>query len=59
MKAAAILILASLAAAAGSVYSHGGLGAGLLAAISNEPTAILLSGSLLLGLAGALRRLDF
>ena len=58
MKAAFILTLASLGAAVG-LYSHGGLGTGLLAVISNEPAAILLSGGFLMGLGGALRRMDF
>jgi hypothetical protein len=57
MKALFLLIVASAGAA--TVYSQGHLVTGFLAAVSKEPIAILLSGSLLLGLGGALRRCDF
>jgi hypothetical protein len=52
----ALLIVTSLGAAALGVYANPELATGIAAVISNEPTAILLSGSLLLGLGGALRR---
>ena len=58
MKALFLLIVASAGAAA-TVYSHSHVVTGLLAAVSKEPIAILLSGSLLIGLGGALRRCDF
>ena len=58
MKALFLLIIASAAAAA-TVYSQDHVVTGLLAAVSKEPVAILLSGSLLIGLGGALRRCDF
>jgi hypothetical protein len=58
MKALFILIVAS-AGAAVTVYSQGHVVTGLLAAVSKEPIAILLSGSLLIGLGGALRKFDF
>jgi hypothetical protein len=56
MKALLILIVTSLGAAALGVYANPELATGVAAVISNEPTVILLSGSLLLGLGGALRR---
>ena len=58
MKALYLLIAAS-AIAVTAAYAQRHLPAGFLAAVSNEPVAILLSGSLLLGLGGALRRCDF
>jgi hypothetical protein len=58
MKALLILIVTSLGAAALGVFAHAKLATGVVAVVSNEPTAILLSGSLLLGLGGALRRLS-
>ena len=56
MKALLILIVTSLGAAALGFYASPELATGVGAVVSNEPTAILLSGSLLLGLGGALRR---
>jgi hypothetical protein len=58
MKALLILIVTSLGAAALGVFAHLKLATGVSAVVSNEPAAILLSGSLLLGLGGALRRLS-
>jgi hypothetical protein len=58
MKALYLLIAAS-AIAVTAAYAQGHLPTGFLAAVSNEPVAILLSGSLLIGLGGALRRCDF
>jgi hypothetical protein len=58
MKALLILIVTSLGAAALGVFGHLKLATGVAAVVSNEPTAILLSGGLLLGLGGALRRLS-
>jgi hypothetical protein len=58
MKALFILLIAS-AGAAVTVFSQIHLVPGFFAAVSKEPIAILLSGSLLLGLGGALRRCDF
>ena len=58
MKALFLLIVASAGAAA-AVYSQGHVVTGFLAAVSKEPIAILLSGSLLIGLGGALRKFDF
>jgi hypothetical protein len=58
MKALFILIVAS-AGAALTVYSQSHVATTLLAAVSKEPIAILLSGSLLIGLGGALRKFDF
>jgi hypothetical protein len=56
MKALLILIVTSLGAAALGIYANPEFATGVATVVSNEPTAILLSGSLLLGLAGALRR---
>jgi hypothetical protein len=58
MKALFVLLVASAGAAA-TVYSQSDLLTGLVGVMSKEPIAILLSGSLLLGLGGALRRCDF
>ena len=56
MKALLILIVISLGAVALGFYASPELATGVAAVVSNEPTVILLSGSLLLGLGGALRR---
>jgi hypothetical protein len=56
MKALLTLIVTSLGAAALGIYVKPGLATGVAAVVTSEPTAILLSGSLLLGLGGALRR---
>jgi hypothetical protein len=57
-RALGVVLLAAIGAAA-AAYSHIGLPNGVLAVLANEPTAILLSGSLLVVLGGALRRCDF
>jgi hypothetical protein len=57
-KAVAVVLVAAVGAAA-AAYSQIGLPRGVLAVLSSEPTVILLSGSLLVGLGGALRRFDF
>jgi len=63
MKAVIVLMLVLLAAATVMAYGHGDT-AGIAAAVLNstqpdEPIALLLSGSALIGLAGAVRRLTF
>ena len=59
MKALYLLIAASAIAVTAAYAAQGHLPTGFLATVSNEPVAILLSGSLLIGLGGALRRCDF
>ena len=56
IKGLIILIVGAAAAVSAMAYAHGGIAAGLGAIVSYEPTTILLSGSLLIGLGGALRR---
>jgi len=56
MKALLILIVTSLGAAALGFYANPEFATGVGVVVSHEPTAILVSGSLLLGLGGALRR---
>jgi hypothetical protein len=58
-KKAVAVVLVAAGGAAAAAYSQIGLPRGVLAVLSSEPTVILLSGSLLVGLGGALRRFDF
>jgi hypothetical protein len=60
MKAFLVLFIVPAAAATALAYGHAGVSEGVNAVAwhaSAEPTALLLSGSALLGLAGAVRRL--
>jgi hypothetical protein len=60
MKVLLVLVLMLVAAATALAYGHTGVSAGVTAVAAraiNEPIALLLSGSALLGLAGAVRRL--
>jgi hypothetical protein len=62
MKAMVVLILVLLAAATVVAYGHADMAAGMAAVVAHtsqadEPIALLLSGSALIGLAGAVRRL--
>ena len=64
MKALVVLILVILAAASLVAYGRADVAAGMAAVVSHtsqadEPVALLLSGSALIGLAGALRRFAF
>jgi hypothetical protein len=62
MKVVLGLIIMLVAAATVVAYGHAGVSAGVSAVASHasrEPTALLLSGSALLGIAGAVRRLPF
>jgi hypothetical protein len=62
MKVFLVFLLVLVAAATAFAYGHSGVSAGASAVASQavtEPTALLLSGSALLGLAGAVRRLPF
>ncbi len=57
-----VLILVLLAAATVVAYGHADMAAGMAAVVAHtsqadEPVALLLSGSALIGLAGAVRRL--
>jgi hypothetical protein len=54
-----VVLLAGLAGAALASHAQIGLADSLAALVRYEPTTILLSGSLLLALGGALRRYDF
>jgi hypothetical protein len=61
MKAMVVLILLLLAAASVVAYGHTEMAAGMAAMVAHssqtdEPMALLLSGTALIGLAGALRR---
>jgi len=63
MKALIVLILVSLAAGTAMAYGRADVAVGL-SVVSHtpraaEPIALLLSGSALIGLAGALRRFSF
>ena len=54
------LVLFSVLVAAATAFAYGPAGVSAVAThVSTEPTALLLSGSALLGLAGAVRRLPF
>jgi methionine-rich copper-binding protein CopC len=62
MKAMVVLILVLLAAATVVAYGHADMAAGMAAVVAHtsqadEPIALLFSGSALIGLAGAVRRL--
>lgn len=62
MKVFLVLLSVIAAAATAVAFSHADVSAGVSAVathVSTEPTALLLSGSALLGLAGAVRRLPF
>ena len=64
MKALVVLVLVILAAASLVAYGRADVAAGMAAVVSltshpDEPIALLLSGSALIGLAGALRRFAF
>ncbi len=63
MKVVVVLILVSLAAATAMAYGRADVAVGLSvvshAHRATEPIALLLSGSALIGLAGALRRFSF
>lgn len=64
MKALLVLILVSLAAATVMAYGRAGAAVGIVSAVSHssravEPIVLLLSGSVLIGVAGALRRSSF
>lgn len=62
MKVVLVLVIVLIAAATAFAYGPAGVSAGVHAVASQastEPTALLLSGSALLGLAGAVRRLPF
>jgi hypothetical protein len=62
MKVFLVVIIVLVAAATAFAYGHAGVSVGMSAVASqvlSEPTALLLSGSALLGLAGAVRRLPF
>jgi hypothetical protein len=57
-----VLVFAIVLVAAATAYAYGHAGVSMTAVVSHvpaEPTALLLSGSVLLGLAGAVRRLPF
>lgn len=61
MKALLVLALIVFAAATALAYGHADVAAGVRDAVSHtswptEPTALLISGSALIGLGGALRR---
>jgi hypothetical protein len=60
MKVVLVFALVLVAAATAFAYGQAGVSAGVSAVASQastEPTALLLSGSVLLGIAGAVRRL--
>ena len=62
MKVVLVFVIVLVAAATAVAYGHAGVSAGVSAVASHastEPTALLLSGSALLGIAGAVRRLPF
>jgi hypothetical protein len=64
MKALLVLILVSLAAATVMAYSRAEVAVGFASVMpyasrAGEPIVLLLSGSALIGLAGALRRSSF
>jgi hypothetical protein len=62
MKVLLVFVIVLIAAATALAYGHAGVTAGVSAVASHastEPTALLLSGSALLGIAGAVRRLPF
>lgn len=64
MKAFVVMILVLLAAASVVAYSRGDMAAGVASMMAHtsqadEPIWLLLSGSALIGLAGALRRSTF
>ena len=64
MKALVVLVLVVLAAASLVAYGRADVAAGMAAVVghasqTDEPMALLLSGSALIGLAGALRRFAF
>ena len=62
MKVLLVFVIVLIAAATALAYGHVGVTAGVSAVASSastEPTALLLSGSALLGIAGAVRRLPF
>jgi hypothetical protein len=62
MKVFLVLFSVLVAAATAFAYGPAGVSASVSAVAtqaSSEPTALLLSGSALLGLAGAVRRLPF
>lgn len=62
MKVLLVFVIVLIAAATAFAYGHAGVTAGVSAVASHastEPTALLLSGSALLGIAGAVRRLPF
>ena len=64
MKALVVLVLVILAAATAVAYARTDIAAGMTAVVfhtsqTDEPIALLLSGSALIGLAGALRRFAF
>jgi hypothetical protein len=62
MKVLLVVVIVLIAAATALAYGLAGVTAGVSAVASHastEPTALLLSGSALLGIAGAVRRLPF
>jgi hypothetical protein len=62
MKVVLVCVLVLIAAATALAYGQPGVSAGVTAVVSEawtEPAALLLSGSALLGIAGAIRRMPF
>lgn len=63
MKALVVLVLVIVAAASLVAYGRADVAAGMAAVVhtshADEPIALLLSGSALIGLGGALRRFAF
>jgi len=60
MKVVLVFVIVVIAAATAFAYGQAGVGAGVTAVAAQawaEPAALLLSGSALLGIAGAVRRL--
>ena len=62
MKVVLVFIIVLIAAATALAYGQAGVGLGVTTVAAQawaEPAALLLSGSALLGIAGAVRRLPF
>ena len=64
MKASVVVVLALLAAGSAVAYGRAEMAAGVVSVVAHssqadEPIWLLLSGSALIGLAGALRRSTF
>ena len=62
MKVVLVFVIVLIAAATAFAYGQAGAGAGVIAVAAQvwaEPAALLLSGSALLAIAGAVRRLPF